>query len=50
VFSVAIKLAVFLRRHPLVPVSLAVAAAAVGAFLGHPGHGHGGWGLWDGPV
>jgi hypothetical protein len=45
---VATKLALFLRRHPLAVVALAVAAAAVGAAFGHgPHHWHG---LWDGPV
>lgn len=47
----AIKLAVFLRRHPLIPVALTVATAAVGALFGHHHAGHnGGRGLWDGPV
>ena len=47
----AIKLAVFLRKHPLIPVAVAFASAAVGAFFGHHHPGHNGWsGLWDGPV
>lgn len=40
------KLAVFLRRHPLILLALSVAAAAINAKFG----GHHGKGLWDGPV
>jgi hypothetical protein len=50
VFSVAIKFAVFLRKHPLIPVALTVAWAVVGAFFGHHAGHNNGRGLWDGPV
>ena len=47
----ATKLALFLRRRPLVLVALAVAASVVGGHFGLPSlHKHGGGGLWDGPV
>ena len=39
------KLAVFLRKHPLILLALSLAAAAFGAHFGHHGKG-----LWDGPV
>jgi hypothetical protein len=39
------KLAVFLRKHPLILLALSLAAAAFGAHFGHPHRG-----LWDGPV
>ena len=39
------KLAVFLRKHPLILLALSIAAAAIGAHFGHHGKG-----LWDGPV
>ena len=41
----ATKLAVFLRKYPLLVLALSVAAAALGARVGHHGTG-----LWDGPV
>ncbi len=41
----ATKLALFLRKHPLLVLALSIAAAAVGARFGHHGVG-----LWDGPV
>jgi hypothetical protein len=40
------KLAVFLRKHPLILLALSIAAAAFSAKFG----GHHGRGLWDGPV
>jgi hypothetical protein len=39
------KLAVFLRKHPLILLALSIAAAAFSARFGHHGTG-----LWDGPV
>ena len=39
------KLAVFLRKHPLILLALSLAAAAFSARFGHPIRG-----LWDGPV
>jgi hypothetical protein len=48
---VAIRLALFIRRRPLVLVALSVAATLLGAALGLHYHGHGPVvGLWDGPV
>jgi len=42
---VATKLVVFLRSYPLVVLALSIAAAVLGARVGHHGRG-----LWDGPV
>jgi len=42
---VATKLAVFLRKYPLLALVLSVAVAAVAARFGQHGVG-----LWDGPV
>jgi hypothetical protein len=42
---VATKFVVFLRKYPLLVLALSIAAAALGARLGHHGVG-----LWDGPV
>jgi len=48
---VATRLALFLRRRPLVLVALAVVAAVVGGHIGLPIHlKHPAGGLWDGPV
>jgi hypothetical protein len=40
------RLAVFLRKYPLIVLALSIAAAAINAKFG----GHHGKGLWDGPV
>jgi len=44
------KLALFLRRRPLVLLAIAVAATVVGGHFGLSLHKHGTGGLWDGPV
>jgi hypothetical protein len=39
----------FLRRRTLVLVALVVLSIVAGK-AGHPGFGHGGFGMWDGPL
>jgi hypothetical protein len=46
---VASKLALLLRRYPVVLAVLLVGLAVVAARFGHPGH-HPGYGMWDGPI
>jgi hypothetical protein len=43
---VATKLAILLRRYPVITLALLAALALIGARFGH----HGGRGLWDGPI
>jgi len=47
--SLVTRLAIMLRRHPVVLVVVATVVAAVGAKLGQPHHFKS-FGFWDGPL